>query len=169
VAADPADPAHGGSAVRRIAGLVYGTIVVLAVLVAFAAVPDIDAGRVLAVCVTTTIVLWLAHVYAHVLAGSLATEHRVHWRDVRTTAQHEASIVMASLLPAAALALGVVGLVSDRTAFRLAFFTALAALAGQAVAYSRIEHFGRWATVATVGVNVAVGVVLAVLEVLVSH
>jgi hypothetical protein len=37
------------------------------------------------------------------------------------------------------------------------------------VAYARIERFGPWATAATVGLNVAVGLALAVLEAIVSH
>ena len=74
---------------ERLAGFVYGTIVVLAVLVAGArAFPD-DAGRIAAMVAVTSVVLWIAHVYAHSLAHSVARDERVSLAELRLIARRE--------------------------------------------------------------------------------
>jgi hypothetical protein len=50
---------------RTIAGTVYGTIAVLAVLAAAARSYEHMLWRLVALTSVTAVVLWLAHVYAH--------------------------------------------------------------------------------------------------------
>ena len=54
---------------ERIAGAVYGTIVVLGVLAAGSDSASIDAWELDVLMVATVLVLWVAHVYAHALAA----------------------------------------------------------------------------------------------------
>ena len=56
---------------RRIAGTVYGTIVVMATVTAGSEGEQTDAWRLAVVVAVTVMVLWVAHVYAHALAESL--------------------------------------------------------------------------------------------------
>src|SRR6188768_3656366 len=106
---------------ERLGGFIYGTIVVLSVLVAGArAYPD-DAGRIAALAVVTSVVFWLAHVYAHGIADSVAHEERVSPTHLRGIARRESSIVEAAAPPVAALLLGAFGVLSTSTAVWLAF------------------------------------------------
>lgn len=156
--------AHGAT---RLAGLVYGTIVVLSVVVASSANPDL--GRVLVLVVSTCVVLWLAHVYAHALAESIVEEHTASVASLASIARREAAIVLAAGLPCAAIALGALDVLEDGTALWVAFGLGATTLVVQGLAYARLERLSRTGTIVAVGVNVAVALLLVGLKVLVSH
>ena len=68
---------------ERLSGFIYGTIVVLAVIVGGdRAYPD-DAGRIAAMVGVTSIVLWLAHVYAHAVERSVAHDEHLSVAELR--------------------------------------------------------------------------------------
>ena len=99
---------------ERLAGFIYGTIIVLAVLVGGSrAFPD-DAGHIAALVVVTSVVFWLAHVYAHGLAHSVIHDEHLSLAELRGIARREGSIVGAAVPPLAALLLGAVGAVSTK-------------------------------------------------------
>ena len=99
---------------ERLAGFVYGTIVVLAVLVAgVRAYPD-DAGRIAVLVLVTSFVLWVAHVW-HALAHSVAHDERVSPAELRLIARREGSLVEAAVPLLAALMLGAFDAVSTST------------------------------------------------------
>ena len=154
---------------ERLAGFVYGTIVVLAVLVAgVRAFPD-DTGRIAAMVVVTSVVLWVAHVYAHSLAHSVAHDERVSLAELRLIARREGSVVEAAVPPLAALMLGIFGAVSANTAVWLAFGAGLVGLAVQGVVFARVERL-RWpAMLLVVAANVGLGLTLAGLKVFLTH
>jgi len=85
---------------ERLEGFIYGTIVALAVLVAGARAFPHEAGHIAALVVATTIVFWLAHVYAHGLGRSVARDRRLTLAELRDVARHEWAIVEAAMLPA---------------------------------------------------------------------
>jgi hypothetical protein len=90
---------------ERLGGFIYGTIVVLSVLVAGSrAYPD-DAGRIAVLVVVTSTVFWLAHVYAHGVADSIGREEHISLPDLRRMARREGAIVEATLPPVVALLL----------------------------------------------------------------
>jgi hypothetical protein len=152
-----------------IAGTVYGTIVVLAVLAAGGKAFEHDLWRLVAIAVTTVLVLWMAHVYAHGVGESLQAGRRLEASEVAAIARRELAIPLAAVAPTAVLMLGAVGLLAGRTAVWLAFGLAIATLAVQGLRYARVERLGRRGTLAAVALNLALGLVLVVLEVLVSH
>lgn len=154
---------------ERLAGFVYGTIVVLAVLVAgVRAFPD-DAGRIAAMVVVTSVVLWVAHVYAHALAHSVAHDARVSLTELRLIARREGSVVEAAAPPLAALLLGVFDAVSTDTAVWIAFGAGLVVLAAQGIVFARVERL-RWpAMLLVVAANLAFGLALAALKVFLTH
>src|SRR5262249_19792440 len=78
---------------ERLGGFLYGTIVVLAVLVAGAKSYPHEPGHVAALMAITTVVFWLAHVYAHGLAHSITSDERVTLPELRRIARHEGAIV----------------------------------------------------------------------------
>ena len=151
-----------------ISGRVYGTVVVLGVIVA-SSPGDTDPGRIAALVAVTCVVFWAAHVYSHVLAMSIEGGRRARPSDWTTTAGHEASVLYAAILPVTALLLGSFDVLRDTTAVWLAVGAGIGVLVAQGLAYARIERFGLLATAAVVAVNVALGLSLALLKAVVGH
>ncbi|HEY1317696.1 MAG TPA: hypothetical protein VGF10_10790, partial [Gaiella sp.] len=154
---------------ERLGGFVYGTVVVLSVLVAGArAYPD-DAGLIALLAVITSVVFWLAHVYAHGVADSIAREEHVSLAGLRRMANREGAIVEAALPPVFALLLGAFGVLSTRAAVWLAFALGLLVLAIEGVVIARIERLGVLGMVGIVAANLALGLVLVLLKLVVTH
>ena len=154
---------------ERLAGFTYGTIIVLSVLVAGSrAFPD-DAGHIAALVAVTSVVFWLAHVYAHGLAHSVVHDEHLSLAELARIARREGSIVGAAVPPVAALLLGALGVVSTSTAAWIAFGLGLAVLAMQGLVFARVERL-RWpAALVVVAANLGLGVALVGLKVFVAH
>jgi hypothetical protein len=152
-----------------IAGTVYGTIVVLAVIAAGSRGADTDPWRLAVLVAATVLVLWVAHVYAHALSESVAAERRLGWAEVRGLARREAAVPLAAVAPVGALALGALDVIREQSAIRLALGIGVATLAVQGVRYARVERLGRTATLVVVAVNVALGLAIVALEVVLAH
>jgi len=154
---------------ERLGGFIYGTIVVLSVIVGGARSSPDDPGLIAKLVGVTTVVFWLAHVYAKALAESVTRGNSLTFGELRTVGHHEASLVGAGVLPIGALLLGEVGVLSAHAALWAAFGVGLAVLAGQGLVFARIERLGLLGTLAVVGTNVALGLALVALKVLVGH
>jgi hypothetical protein len=152
-----------------IAGTVYGTIIVLAVLAAGGNAYRKEPWHLVVIVVTTVLVLWLAHVYAHGLAESLQAGRRLSAAELGQIARRELAIPAAAVAPATALALGAVGVFRESTAVWIAFILGVATLAVQGVRYAAVERLSGRATIVAVAVNHALGLALVALEVFVSH
>ncbi len=154
---------------ERLGGFIYGTIVVLSVLVAGSrAYPD-DAGRIAVLLVVTSTVFWLAHVYAHGVADSIGREEHISLPALRRMARREGAIVEATLPPVVALLLGAFGVVSTDAAIWLAFALGLLVLAVEGLVVARVERLGALGTVGLVAANLALGLTLVVLKLVVAH
>ena len=154
---------------ERIAGLVYGTIVVMSVIAASSQGLERDSARIAGLVVATNVVFWVAHVYAHAVELSVVTRERLTGRRLKEVAAHEASILTAAVLPTGALLLGVFDFIGDRRAIWLALAAGTAALAGQGLALARIEKLTPFGTAVLVLMNVLLGLAIVALEVLISH
>jgi hypothetical protein len=154
---------------ERLAGFIYGTIIVLSVLVAGSrAFPD-DAGHIAALVAVTSAVFWLAHVYAHGLAHSVIHDEHLSLAELRRIARREGSIVEAAVPPLAALLLGSLGVFSTKTAVWVAFGLGLVVLAAQGVVFARVERLSWPSTLLLVAANLGLGVLLVGLKVFVAH
>lgn len=154
---------------ERLGGYIYGTIVVLAAMIEGQELYRNGSGHVALIVLMTTVVFWLAHVYAHSLAYSVQVRRRVSKGDVLSIAHRESSIIEAAVLPVAMLGLGKLGLFSLHTAVWLAIACAVAVLVAQGVRYARLEHLGPLATGTIVALNLALGLALVALKLLVGH
>jgi hypothetical protein len=154
---------------ERLGGFIYGTIIVLAVVVAGARTYPDDAGRIAALAGISSLVLWFAHVYAHGLAGSVAHDRRLSAAELRYVARREGSIVEAALPPIAALLLGAFGVVPTEVAVWLAIGLGLVVLAIQGITFAHVERMGWVGTFLVVAANVGLGVVLVGLKLLLTH
>ena len=126
-------------------------------------------GHVALLTAVTTIVFWLAHVYAHGLAFSIGHDQHLSLAELGRIARREASILGAGVPPEAALVLGAVGLLSDQVATWLAFGLGLGVLGTVGVVFARVERLGRTAALVAILANLALGIVLIGLKVLVVH
>jgi hypothetical protein len=154
---------------RTIAGTVYGTIVVLSVLAAGARTYQHHLWRLASIAAISSIVLWIAHVYSHGLGESVAAGRRLNVAEIREIARREYSIVLSAVLPVAAVVLGAAGIVEEPTALRWAFGVGILALAVQGMRYARLEDLSRTATIATVSLNLALGLAIVAVEAFVTH
>lgn len=151
-----------------IAQTVYGTIVVMGAITAgsgSAREPWALAGIV----VTTVVVLWLAHVYAHGLGEAIARGRRLDRAELVSVARREFAIPLAAVAPTAALVLGGIGLLRESTAVWLALTIGLVTLGVQGLRYAGLEGLGARETATSVVVNVSLGLAIVLLKALVAH
>jgi hypothetical protein len=154
---------------ERLGGFIYGTIVVLGVLVAGARAYPHDAGKIAGLVAATSVAFWLAHVYSHALAQSVSNNRRISLDELRHIVRREWSIVEAAVPPVAALVAGAIGLVSTRGAVWIAFGLGLAVLTAEGIIVARIERLGRLGTLAVVASNLSLGLLLVAVKLFVSH
>jgi hypothetical protein len=158
---------HGHT--ETIAGTVYGTIVVLSLLTAGAAAYTDDLWRLVVITACGMTVLWAAHVYAHGLGESVKSGRRLRIGEVAVIARRESSILLAAVLPEAAIALGALGVVAGRTALWIAFGFGVAALTVQAFRYAYLERLSPGGTALAIGLNLVFGLTFVALKVLLAH
>ena len=127
-----------------------------------------DPWKLATTVAASVFVLWIAHVYAHTLSESLA-ESRLRLAGIRVIARRELGIVLAAALPVGALALGAIGVLGETTAVWAALAIGLFTLGAEGVRYARLEAFGRAGTLAATGLNLALGLLVVALKVLVAH
>jgi hypothetical protein len=153
---------------ERLGGFVYGTIVVLSVIVAGArAYPD-DTTRIAALVAVTTVVFWLAHAYSHALTHSVRTGERLTVDEVRRIGRQEAALIVAGVPSIVVLLLGSLDVLDADTATWLALGTGLVVLAVQGFVFARAERLGTAGTAVVVAVNLALGLLLVALKLLVA-
>jgi hypothetical protein len=154
---------------RRVAGTIYGTVVVMAVIAAGAREAGKHPSALAVVVAATVLVYWVAHVYAHAIAESVEAGGWLRVSDVRGVASREAAIPLAAIFPIAMLVVGALSIVGERTAVRLALAAGVATLAVEGLRYARLEQLGRLATSLIIACNVVLGLAIVALEVLVTH
>ena len=149
---------------ERIAGTIYGTILVMAVLAAGAESRTIDAWELDVLMASTVLVLWAAHVYAHAIAESLTSGERLNRKTVAGLAARESSIVLAGVVPGLVLLLGVLGAYDDSTAVSIALGLCMLTLGIQGVRYARMARLRPLAAALFVMLNLALGLVIVSLK-----
>ena len=154
---------------RTIAGTVYGTIVVLAALAAGGKAFQNDLWHLIALVDVTVLVLWIAHVYSHGLGESLEVGRRLDAGELGGIAGRELAIPLSAVAPTAILVLGAVGVFKGTTATWLAVGICVLALTVQGLRYALLERLGTVGTLISVALNLALGLTIVGLKVVVSH
>jgi len=154
---------------ETIAGTVYGTIIVMATLVAGAPAFKHDLWHLFAIVVVTTVVFWAAHIYSHGLGESLQLGRRITRSELAQIAHRERAMGLAVVLPAVALVFGALGVIRGSLSIWLALAIGVAALATQGLRYARLERLSATGTMVVVALNLALGLSLVLLKVVVVH
>ena len=173
-AAPPQHPDEpGGSRApqrRNYAAAIYGLILVDSVLAVYREeATTIGAGTVAATVLVTSLVFWLAHVYAELLAFRIDNRRAPAWSDWVAAMRYEWPIVSASFAPIAALMLGVFEVISDKKSVTLALlicFGELGAFGLQSARRGGASGAVAWGSCA---VALLLGVIIVGLKVLVQH
>jgi hypothetical protein len=159
----------GAAMGERLGGFIYGTIVVLSVVITAGKAYPTDPGHVAAFVVVTIVVFWLAHVYSHGLAHSVSHDEHLSFAELRRIAHREASLLEAAVPSVVALLAGAAGLISEQTAIWLALALGLVVLAAQGFLFARAERLAWVGTLVVVALNLGFGVLLIALKIVVSH
>jgi hypothetical protein len=106
-----------GSA-QQLAGAIYGTILSTALIAAYSEDPGSDPLQVAAAVLVTSLVFWLAHAYAGVLARGSESGEGIGL--VPSELARQWPVVSGSVPPVAPLLLAPMGLTSDDTAETIA-------------------------------------------------
>lgn len=154
---------------ETIAGTVYGTIIVMSIIAAGAHAYEHQLWRLVALAGGSAVVLWLAHVYSHALGESLSVGRRISPEEIASIARREFAVIAAAIIPLLAVALGATNVLAHRTAVQLSLWLGVAVLAVQGIRYARLERLSPTSTIVTIGLNLAIGLALVALEVLIAH
>ena len=154
---------------ERIAGSVYGTIVVLAVLADEADSFEHHLWKLEAIVLASVLILWIAHTYAHGLGESLRLGRRLTRNELTAIISRELAIPLASILPLAAITIGALRAVGDVAAVWVAVGIGVVTLTIQGVRFARLERLTVQGTIAAVAINLSMVLMIVALKVLVSH
>jgi hypothetical protein len=154
---------------RAVAGTVYGTIVAMATVAAGSRGHETDTARLAVLVGATVLVLWIAHVYAHVLAESVERRRRLDVAEFAAVARRELAIPAAAVAPAGTLVLAGFGVLEEQTAVWIALGFGVATLAFQGFRYAALERLDRGGTAVSVALNVCLGLVIVGLEASLAH
>src|SRR5215212_2736718 len=138
-----------------VASTVYGTIVVMATLTA-AYASQKDPWKLAGIVASASVVLCLAHLYAHGLSESIVRKRRMRRDELRALFGRELGILLAGVVPITALVLGAISV-------------GLVTLAVEGVRFARIERLGLAATVVATVINLALGLLVVAMKVLLAH
>lgn len=148
-------------------GGLYGTVLVLAVIIALSKSGKAEASVILGGVVVTTLVFYVVHVYADVLARRVS-EPESSWSALtREVGHEEVAIVEAAILPAIPLLLGTLGVMDREAASWSAIGCGLVSLFGWGTLVGRALGYGTFRSVVFGTLNIALGGLMVVLKVLV--
>jgi hypothetical protein len=153
----------------RIASTVFGTITAMATVAAYGGAFPNSPWTVEELVLSTAVVLWIAHVYAHGISESLSEGRPLRVGGVRRLAGREFGIMLAVVPPSVALLLGAVGVMDETASIWLALGVGLVALALEGLRYARIERLGLTGTSLVMAANTGLGLLVVLLKAEVLH
>jgi cyanophycinase-like exopeptidase len=151
---------------RGIAGTVYGTVVVMAALVAAAA--DHSDWQLVAVVASTALVIWVSHVYAHGIGESISLNRRLDWSEFRGIVGRQLPILAAAVAPTLVLVAGAADAWRDSRTVWLALGIGWVTLGVQGARYAHVERLGRIGSIVVIAINLVLGGIVVALKVLID-
>ena len=146
----------------------YGTILVLAALEAVTP-SDVRSGHGLELVAGVGVATWLAHTFAEVVGLQLRRPNAFSWPDLWFAAATSGPIILATLGPALLLALGRFEVLPADVALWLAVVLGVLQLVVLGVVVGSSHGASRARVWAFVGGTVAIGAIVVLLKVALSH
>ena len=126
-----------------------------------------DAGLIAVTVLVTGIVFWMAHVYARIMAASIAQHRALQRAEMRALLVYYWPLVEVTIPLVVVLAIGAVGIIPDRAAILTATVVALVELGAVGAYAARLRGAGLRVTVLSAAVAVGLGLVVVLLKALV--
>jgi hypothetical protein len=146
---------------------IYGLILATSVIAVSREYDASNAGLIGVSVLVTGVAFWLAHVYARVLARSIAHQRMLNRSEIREVLRHDWPLVEITVPLVVILALGALDVVPDRAAILAATFAALVELAAAGAYAARMSGAGVRGTVVSAVIAVTLGSAVVVLKALV--
>jgi len=143
---------------------IYGLILATSVIAVSREYDSSNAGIIGVTVLVTGLVFWLAHVYARVLAGSIARHRMLDRSEVRDVLRHDWPLVEATVPLLIILALGGLDGVPDKGAILAATLAALVELAAAGAYAARKSGAGLRGTAVSAVVAVTLGSAVVLLK-----
>lgn len=148
------------------AGAIYGTIVSMAVISTASKDPTLGGIEIAGWAAATAVVFWIAHVYATIVAAGFARPAEAG-HLLREAMVKEWPLVQGSLIPAAAMLLAPLGLVSTESATYVAVGVGVMILFIAGLAMGTREDLN-WGHRLIIGaINASIGVLIVLLKIFV--
>jgi hypothetical protein len=126
---------------HHLAGAIYGTILATTVVAASAGHPE-DVARPMVLVLGTSVVFWMAHVYALGLAARMVARRPLHRTEIIGLARSEWPMLQSSWPILAVLALGGLGVISPARTMNVALAVGIGALFTYGFIIGRQEGLG---------------------------
>ncbi len=149
------------------AGAIYGTIVATAVVEGLSEDPEASSRDIALGTIGTTVVFWLAHVYANVLGQRAELRRAPSWSESWTVARNEWPMVESGVIVAVPCLLAAVGVLSRSAGVNLAIFLGIAILFGCGLLLARREGLRWGGALLAAAISGALGLVIVGLKTLV--
>jgi hypothetical protein len=117
----------------------------------------------------TNVVFWVAHVHATLIADWSHEGGRPGWIQARQRMKHEFPLFAACVPTLVVLVLAGLGFYGVSLAVWLSLIIGIVLLAGWGLAIARTAQLGAVGAVFVAGINVALGLAIVLLKVIVSH
>ncbi len=166
----PDEPGRRRARSKNYAAAIYGLILVDSVLAVYREeASSIGAGTVAATVFVTSLVFWLAHVYAELLAFRIEHGRPPRWPDWLDAMRYEWPIVQSTWAPILALLLGIADIISDKKAVTLALIVCFAELGALGLESARRGGATGAVAWASGAVALLLGGLVVFLKVVVQH
>jgi hypothetical protein len=152
---------------RGVAAAIYGQILITAVVAALSEDSTLAVGYMLLSAATTVAVLWVAHVYAEVLARGIHIRRRMDRADVRSVLAEEWPMLETAVPTIIVLLLGMAGAFSRNTTVSLAVGVGVATLCVWGFLFGRAAGESWTSSLASAATTGALGLVIVALKAIV--
>jgi hypothetical protein len=146
----------------------YGSVLVLAAL-SVVGVSDVALGHGAELVAGVGLATWLAHLYAELLGGHVRHPEPLHRSEIMRDVIDGSPILASTVLPAAALVLGRLDLLTDNTARTVAILVAVLQLLGIGAFVARVAPAPPAAKWTFAAATAGIGLAVVLLTVLLGH
>lgn len=153
----------------RSAAGIYGLLIALSVVTALTFKKEPDAGAMAAAVAATSLVFWLAHMHAHLVAEWIRTDARPTRVRVRREAIDQLPLIVSAAPAWIILTVSDLGLLATGTAVWTVLVVSLVLLAAWGVALGRSAGLGVTGTLTIASINVGIGALIVVLKATIGH
>ena len=159
-------PLRFGPFVIEIRRWVYGTVILMTVLVVYADDGPVNFAEAVGVVVAPLLATFLAHLFASVLAAASSQTGWLNGHEIATLVREDAQFLMLTLPPLVILLVGALGAFDAPTAVTIILWGGVGLLVLVGALAGRRVGLGCWGIVASAAGSGAIGLLVLVAQVI---